>query len=292
MTRVFGRFVAGVLLALGSGAVAFAQQGGRMAAGCPLADPRAFHACALGRMKTFVPPRTPEGVPDMQGYWDRAYMSQDIEEHAANAFNIQAGPSLILDTPDRKIPYQPWAMAVRKGIVDRFISPLAACLAGAPRYALSPGPQEILQRPGYVVHLLEFSHAHRVIPTSAQPHLGSAIKLHVGDSRGRWEGNTLVVDVTNSSGLTWIDNAGNFFSDRLHAVERYTMIDADTIHFEARMEDPQVYTQPWTFVSALVRNKEPGFQLYEQACHEGNRSVEGSESIGMRRFPGVVPPGR
>ena len=70
------------------------------------------------------------------------------------------------------------------------------------------------------------------------------------------------------------------------------MVDADTIHYEARIEDPQVYTRPWTMVSALLRNKEPGFQLFEQACHEGNGSIKGSKSIGMKMYPGVAPPDR
>ena len=294
MTQFLGRLAAGSLLVVLSGAVTFAQQQApRTAAGCPLADPAKFHACAVEKMKTFTPPRTADGVANIQGHWDRAYTSQDIEEHVADRLNTQAGPSIVLDTPDRKIPYQPWAMALKKDMVARYISPLAACLPpGVPRYAIAPGPHEIIQTPGYVVHLLEFSHSHRIIPTTAQPHVGSAIRLYLGDSRGRWEGNTLVVDVRNSNGLTWIDNAGNFFSDRLHVVERYTMVDADTIHYEARIEDPQVYTRPWTMVSALLRNKEPGFQLFEQACHEGNHSVDGSERIGMKMYRGVDPPGR
>jgi len=294
MTQFLGRLAAGSLLLVVSVVVTFAQdQAPRTAAGCPLADPAKFHACAVEKMKTFKPPQTSDGVANMQGYWDRAYTSQDIEEHGADPLNTQAGPSIVLDTPDRKIPYQPWAMALKKDMVARYISPLAACLPpGVPRDAIAPGPHEIIQTPGYVIHLLEFSHAFRVIPITAQPHVGGAITLFQGDSRGRWDGNTLVVDVTNSNGLTWIDNAGNFFSDRLHVVERYTMVDADTIHYEARIEDPQVYTRPWTMVSALVRNKEPEFQLFEQACHEGNRSIEGSESIGMKMYRGVAPPGR
>ncbi|MGH9256510.1 MAG: hypothetical protein ACRD3C_18275 [Vicinamibacterales bacterium] len=292
--RSFGSLGAAVLMPLLAAVPVFAQgQAPRTAAGCPLADPATFHACAVEKVKTFTPPRTADGVPNMQGYWDRAYTSQDIEEHGPDAFNTQAGPSIVLDTPDRKIPYQPWAMALKKDMVARFISPLAACLPpGVPRWVIAPGPHEIIQTPGFVAHLLEFSHSHRVIPTTERPHVGSAIKLYLGDSRGRWEGNTLVVDVRNSNGLTWIDNAGNFFSDRLHVVERYTMIDADAIHYEARIEDPQVYTRPWTMVSALLRNKAPGFQLFEQACHEGNRSIEGSESIGMKVYRGVAPPGR
>ena len=292
--QFLGRLAAGTLLAVVSGAVTFAQQQpSRTAAGCPLAVPATFHACAVEKMKTFTPPRTADGVPNIQGYWDRAYTSQDIEEHGADAFNTQAGPSIVLDPPNGRIPYQPWAMALKKDMVARYISPLAACLPpGVPRYVVAPGPHEIIQTPGYIVHLLEFSHSQRIIPTTAQPHVRSAIRLYLGDSRGRWEGNTLVVDVKNSNGLTWIDNAGNFFSDRLHVVERYTMVDADTIHYEGRIEDPQVYTRPWTMVSALLRNKAPGFQLFEQACHEGNRSIEGSESIGMKMYRGVAPPGR
>jgi hypothetical protein len=294
MTQFIGRLAAGSLLVVVSVAVTVAQpRMPRTAAGCPLADPAKFHACAVEKMKSFTPPRTADGVPNIQGSWDRAYTSQDIEEHGADQFNIVAGPSIVLDPPDRKIPYQPWAMALKKDMVARYISPLAACLPpGVPRYAIAPGPHQIVQTPGYVVHLLEFSHSHRIIPTTARPLLGSAIRLYLGDSRGRWEGSTLVVDVRNSNGLTWIDNAGNFFSDRLHVVERYTMVDADTLHYEARIEDPQVYTRPWTMVSALLRNKEPGFQLFEQACHEGNHSIKGSESIGMKMYRGVAPPGR
>jgi hypothetical protein len=294
MTQFPSRLAAGSILVVMSVAVTFAQQQARprTAAGCPLADPARFHACAVEKMKTFTPPQTADGVPDIQGYWERAYTSQDIEEHGADQFNIVAGPSIVLDTPDRKIPYQPWAMALKKDMVARYISPLAACLPpGVPRYAIAPGPHVVIQTPGYVVHMLEFSHSHRIIPTTAQPHVGSGIRLYLGDSRGRWEGNTLVVDVRNSNGLTWIDNAGNFFSDHLRVVERYTMVDADTIHYQAHIEDPQVYTRPWTMVSALLRNKEPGFQLYEQACHEGNGSIKGSTSIGMKMYPGVAPPG-
>jgi hypothetical protein len=291
MAQRLRRLAVGTLLLLTSGVVADAQQAPRMAAGCPLADPAKFHACAVGKMNAFTPPRMPDGVPDFQGMWERAYTSQDIEEHPADGLNTQAGPSLVLDTPDRRIPYQPWAAALRKEMVATYISPLAACWPpGVPRYVIAPGPHQILQTPGQIVHMLEFAHSHRVIPTAVRPHVPGALKLFLGDSRGRWEGNTLVVDVRNSNGLTWIDNAGNFYSDQLHVVERYTMVDANTIHYEARIEDPQVYTRPWTMVSALQRNREPMFELFEQACHEGNKSVEGSLEIGMKMYRGITPP--
>ena len=259
----------------------------RAAAGCPL-DPVKFHACALPKTKTFNPPLTEDGRPDLQGYWERAFTSQDVEEHGADGLNIQPGPSLVVDTPDHKIPYQPWALEFRKGIADRFISPLASCFPpGVPRHTIAPASHRIVQMPGYVVYMLEYSHSYRIIPTDGRSHVSSDVKLWQGDSRGRWEGNTLIVDITNTNGLAWLDNAGNFASDALHVVERYTLIDRDTIHYEARLEDPKVYTRPWTMVSALTRNREPAFEIWEQACHEGNRSVEDQKSLGLKPFPGI-----
>jgi hypothetical protein len=283
---------AAVLMLLGSADRTSAQgRAPRMAAGCPL-EPVQFHECALPRMKAFDPPRTPDGKPDLQGYWDRAFTSQDVEEHGPDGLNTQAGPSLVIDTPDHRIPYQPWALAFRKGIVERFISPLASCFPpGIPRDIVAPAAHQIVQTPGYVMHLLEYSHSYRIIPTTGEPHVGSAIKLFQGNSRGRWEGNTLVVDVTNTNGLTWLDNAGNFSSDALHVVERYTLVDRDTIHYEGRIEDPRVYTRPWTMVSALIRNKEPRFEVWEQACHEGNQSVVDQLRLGLKPYAGVAPPG-
>ena len=259
----------------------------RAAAGCPL-EPVKFHACALPKTKTFDPPRTEDGRPDLQGYWERAFTSQDVEEHGADGLNIQPGPSLVVDTPDHRIPYQPWALEFRKGIADRFISPLASCFPpGVPRHTIAPASHRIVQMPGYVVYMLEYSHSYRIIPTDGRSHVSGDVKLWQGDSRGRWEGNTLVVDISNTNGLTWLDNAGNFASDALHVVERYTLIDRDTIHYEARLEDPKVYTRPWTMVSALTRNREPAFEIWEQACHEGNRSVEDQKSLGLKPFPGI-----
>jgi hypothetical protein len=267
-------------------------QGGapRTAAGCPL-EPVKFHECALPKTKTFNPPRTPDGKPDMQGYWERAFTSQDVEEHGADGLNVQPGPSLVLDTPDHKIPYQPWALEFRKNIAERFISPLASCFPpGIPRDIVAPGAHQIVQTPGSVMHLLEYSHSYRIISTTGDPHVPGSVKLWQGNSRGRWDGNTLVVDVTNTNGLAWLDNAGNFVSDALHVVERLTMVDLDTIHYEARLEDPKVYTRPWTMVSALVRNKEPKFEIWEQACHEGNRSVDDQMRLGMKPYLEIASP--
>ncbi len=284
-------FMAAAIVILPPTRVAEAQQpAAATAGGCPV-EPARFHACALQRMKTFTPRRTADGQPDLQGLWNRTVTSQDIEEHGADGLNIQAGPSLVVDTPDRRIPYQPWALAFRNAMVARFISPLAACLPpGLPRHVYAPAAHQILQTRESVVHMLEYSHSYRVIPTVDRPHVPASLRLWQGDSRGRWEGNTLRVDVTNQNGLTWFDNAGNFASEALHVVERFTLLDADTIHYEARLDDPNVYTRPFTIAFALVRNTTPDFEVWEQACHEGNRSVEGMLEVGLKPFPGVRPP--
>jgi hypothetical protein len=138
----------------------------------------------------------------------------------------------------------------------------------------SPGAFQIVQTPGYVVFFFGNSHAYRIIPTDGRPHLGKNVKLWQGNSRGRWEGNTLVVDVTNQNDRTWFDSHGTFHSDAVHVVERYTFVDPDTIRYEARIEDPTVFTRPWTLALPLRRNKEAGIELWEEACHEGERSVE------------------
>ena len=100
---------------------------------------------------------------------------------------------------------------------------------------------------------------------------GPAIRLSGGDSRGRWEGNTLVIDVTNQRDKVWLDAVGNFFSEPVHVVERFTMIDPNVLHYEATINDPNVYTRPWTIVSGWRRNVEPPLEIWENACWEGIR---------------------
>jgi hypothetical protein len=100
--------------------------------------------------------------------------------------------------------------------------------------------------------------------------------MWMGDSRGRWEGNTLVIDVTNHNDLTWFDQAGGYHSDALHVVERLTFVDADTINYEATLEDPKAYTRPWKIAFTILRHKEEGFELLEDACFEG---VQGDANL-------------
>src|SRR5438552_6242949 len=105
-----------------------------------------------------------------------------------------------------------------------------------------------------------------------------------GDSRGRWDGNTLVIDVTNLNGYTWFDDSGNFYTNAAHLVERLTLIDPDTIHYEVTVEDPKTYTRPWKLVWALVRQKQPGFALLEEAWREGERDASRIREAGGYRY--------
>lgn len=241
----------------------------------------------------WTPPLTADGQPDIQGYWDsgsgkksfESYTLEGVpgsEEHTRITSGQVRGPleSVVIDPPDGRIPYQPWALARRNEIAINSLNPtklehidgrLRCLLPGVPRqvYEIMPRQAQILQQPGLVVMLSEFTHAYRVIRLDGRPHLGDQIKLWQGDSRGRWEGDTLVVDVTNQIGK-WLDVLGDFHSDAVHVVERFTYAAADTIRYEATIEDSKVYTRPWKVAFILSRHKEAGFELMESACHEGN----------------------
>jgi hypothetical protein len=183
---------------------------------------------------------------------------------------------MIVDPPDHTIPYTPAAQAIKN---RRFANhhnptlqlrdPIFRCLlAGVPRFEFLQ-PFRIIQNPGYVLFLYQYEHAFRVIPLDGRPHLEENIKLWRGDSRGRWEGNTLVVDVTNHDARTWFDQAGAYHSDALHVVERFAFVDANTINYEATLEDPKAYTRPWKIAFTHKRTAEQGFELLEDACIEG-----------------------
>ncbi len=276
---------------------------GTLVAGCP-AEPLAFHTCALEKANTFNPPRTPSGKPDMQGYW-RGRLVQAFSVEGVSGTEPLVGdlimpwtvaPAMVVDPPDRKIPYQPWAAEIgRLGVnYHKYIDPRTACgSGGVPRLALQDANQ-ILQPWGddYVLWLFEDHHAERVIAMDGRRPLGENIKLKNGDSRGRWDGNTLAIDVTNVNGYTWFDDSGNFYTDAAHLVERLTMVDADTIHYEVTVEDPKAYTRPWKLVWALVREKEPGFELLEEACWEGERDLPRIREQGFRHYFGETWRGR
>ncbi len=283
-------------LAIAAGASLAAQDGkAKTVGGCP-AEPAAFHACALDKAKTFTPPRSRSGKPDLQGYW-RGQLAQSFSVEGvsgseplvgSSVMPWQISPAMIVDPPDRKIPYQAWAIPIgRIGVnYHQYVDPRTACgSGGVPRLALQDASQ-ILQPDGdqFLVWLHEDHHVQRVIAMNGRPPLGNDIKVTNGDSRGHWDGNTLVIDSANFNGYNWFDDSGNFYTDTVHIVERLTMIDRDTIHYEVRVEDPKVYTRPWTLVWALVREKEPGFELLEEACREGQRDLDTLLQSGMKYY--------
>ena len=264
--------------------------------GCP-GDVLLFHNCAQEKAKTFNPPRTPRGTPDLQGYW-RAVLTSDFSVEGVTDAEPRTrdaimpwtvAPPMVVDPPDRRIPYQPWAAKLgRKGVhYEQYVDPRTACGTGGVGRAV-PGAYQFIQSEsdGHVLWLYDDQNVSRFIPTDGRPHIGKDIKLLQGDSVGRWEGTSLVVDVTNLKGFTWLDDAGNFYTDAAHIVERLTMIDPDTIHYQLTLEDPTAYTRPWTMSWAFGREKQASYELLEVACWEGERDVPLLLKLGFRRYFG------
>jgi hypothetical protein len=256
--------------------------------GCP-GESSLFHPCAIARAASYRPPRTPDGHPDLQGFWrGPASGTENVEEHPMTD-DDNGGRSLIVEPADGKIPYQPWAAALQKENRSKYVEPNVPCFpSGVPRSMYVPTQIEILQSPGYVLILFERAHTYRIIPTTSRPHAGANIGLWMGDSRGRWDGNTLVVDVANHNAKTWFDQAGNFHSPDARMLERFSLIDPDTIHYQVTVDDPGVYTRSWTMAFPLRRNKEKGFRLLEEACHEGERNTDPLIRAGQRIYQGVT----
>ena len=192
----------------------------------------------------------------------------------------------IIDPEDQILPYQPWAKERRDEVLRTYGDPNPAQVdtqtrawpAGVPRvnvYTSHDGsigaPMQILQSPGYVIFLYEVAHEFRVVPLDDRPHPGEDIKLWMGDSRGRWEGNTLVIETTNNNDSTRLTIVGDFHSDELVVTEEWTFFDQNRIEYRATIDDPQVYTRPWTIGMTLTRGQ-PGTELLEYAGVEGDLS--------------------
>jgi hypothetical protein len=206
-----------------------------------------------------------------------------VEEHKTASFEIPAGPGVIVDPADGKIPYQPWAMEKKKDMVANHLAddPQAHCfLSGVPRQMWTPFGFQIIQPKGAVMLNFEAFHAFRVLHLGGK-HPDQAIKMFEGDSRARWEGDTLVVDTTNMNSRTWFDMEANFHGENLHVLERFKPLDENTIQYEATMTEPEVYTRPWTVRFNLVRNLEEGYETLEYACVEGEQDLQHyTESVG------------
>lgn len=240
--------------------------------------------------KTSGPPRAADGKPDLTGVWQGGSTQRGSWEETNQGAGVggsgrnPAAPVVLSsnDRPDGReaAPYQPWAAQKvleafnRRGIDD----PTARCLpAGIPRTVmLGLFPQQIVQTPKQVVILYEYMSAFRVIPLNA-PHRDDLIPSYMGDSVAHWEGDTLVVDVIGFNDKSWLAGTGTFHSDELHITERYTRVDKDQINYEVTMDDPNVFTKPWTLRSTLMLRE--GTRLQEMVCAENNIDLDRYEKL-------------
>ena len=251
---------------------------------------------------SYEAPRTADGRPDLSGIWQVLNTANyDLQAHAARPAlaripaRPRAGrPGLARATPvelpaapvralgavggvpagegvvvSDEIPYQPWAAAQKQDNAEHWLErdPEIKCfMPGVPRATYMPYPFQIIQGTDKILIAYEFAGTTRTIHmddvgTSPSP-------TWMGWSRGRWEGDTLVVDVTSFNGQAWFDRAGNFSSDALHVVERYTPVSPFHLMYEATIEDPNVFTRPWTIRMPLYRRYEADKQLLEYKCVE------------------------
>ena len=208
-------------------------------------------------------PRMSDGRPNLQGIWQVLNAAAwDIQDHSAR-LGVPAGQGVVVGN---EIPYQQWALARKaQNFAERATADpeTKGYLPGVPRLMYMPFPFQIFQTPGHIAMTFEYAQSVRVIYTNGTPHPRGPIEWWLGDSRGRWEGDTLVVDVVHFTDQTWLDRAGNFHSGALHLVERYTMRGPDHIAYEVTVEDPKVFTRPWTMRMVLYRRKEPDARLLE-----------------------------
>jgi hypothetical protein len=228
-------------------------------------------------------PRAWNGKPDLTGIWQANSTQRGSWEEANTGTGVGGtGANPIAPvapaSTDRQTaapaPYQPWAAKkVLESFNNRDIDdPTARCLpAGIPRlHSIGLFPMQIVQTPTQVVILYEYTNVFRVIPLNVK-HPDDIEPSYLGNSVGRWEGDTLVVDIAGFNDRTWLVGAGTFHSEALHITERYTLVDKDRIDYEAVMEDPRVFTKPWTYKSSLMLRE--GTRLREYICAEDNRDV-------------------
>jgi hypothetical protein len=235
-------------------------------------------------------PRASDGKPDLTGVWQGGSTQRGSWEQANGGVGVGGSgrdPSapVALSSNDRPAnregaPYQPWAAQKvleafnRRGIDD----PTSQCLpAGLPRTVmLGLFPQQIVQTPTQIIMLYEYMNVFRVIPLNAK-HPDDIIPSYTGNSVGRWDGDTLVVDVTGFNDKTWLAGTGTFHTDALHVTERFTRVDKDQINYEVTMEDPNVLTKPWTLRSTLMLRE--GTRLEEYVCAENNIDPDRYEKL-------------
>jgi hypothetical protein len=247
-------------------------------------------AAAAQNADTASVPRTSSGRPDLTGVWQGGSTQPGPWEEANAGLGVggsgrNPNAPVVASSNDRPAgragaPYQDWAAAKvleayeRRGIDD----PTGHCLPpGIPRSVmLGLFPQQIVQTPTTIVILYEYMHTFRVIALDA-PHPDDLLPSYMGNSVARWDGDTLVVDVTGFNDKTWLAGTGTFHSEALHIVERYTRVSKDRIDYEVTMEDPNVLTKPWVLRSSLMLRE--ATRLQEYVCAENNLDLDRYEKL-------------
>ena len=217
--------------------------------------------------ESYVVPRTMDGQPDLQGIWQSLNTAVwNIQDHSSS-WGVPAGQGVVVGN---EIPYQPWAQEQREeNFENRMTNDTEAnCkMVGVPRITYMPYPFQILQTPNQVVMTYEWVHTIRNIFMTGE-HPEGPIQWYMGDSRGRWEGDTLVVDVVHFTDETWFDRSGNFHGESLHVIERYTRTGPDHMLYEVTIEDPEVFSEPWQLSMSLYRRQEENIRVLEYECYE------------------------
>jgi hypothetical protein len=233
---------------------------------------------AAGTRKSAVP-RAANGKPDLTGVWQGGTSRRGSWDEANSGLGVGGtgrDPNAPANPASQQVitvpaPYQPWAAKKvlefynRRGIDD----PVGLCLPpGIPRLNIvGLFPFQIVQTPQQIVILYEYMHSYRVIPLNTK-HPDDVAPTYMGDSVGRWEGDTLVVDVVGFNDKTWLTGTGTFHSESLHVTERYTRIDRDQINYDVTMDDPAVFTEPWIIHTAIMLRE--GTRVQEYVCAENN----------------------
>lgn len=232
---------------------------------------------ALAAGKASAQPARIEGKPDLNGVWQAIGTAHwNLEGHSAEALPdfwqlgaigaIPAGRSIV---EGGNIPYLPEALARREENRAGWPAndPEAKCYQpGIPRATYLPYPFRIVQGVGDILFAYEFASANRVV--HMDEYVESPIDSYMGWSNGRWEGDTLVIEVSDFNGLTWFDRAGNHHSAAMTVIERYTMQGPDHMLYEATIEDPETFSRPWTISLMLYRNIDPNARLGQFKCVE------------------------
>jgi len=249
-------------------------------------------ASAEGVLDEF--PRTPAGRPDLSGVWQALNSAHwNLEPHASAypvvlelgaQFAVPPGPGVV---EGGNIPYLPEALAERdRRFANRLDEdPEGRCyLGGVPRSTYMPYPFQILQNENDVVIAYQYATGFRRIFVNGQDE--APLDSWMGWSNGHWEGDSFVVDVTGLNGLTWLDRAGNYASENAHITERYTPLGPNHIEYEATIEDPTVFSRPWTIRMPLYRIVDENFRLLEFKCEP----YAEEKIYGHLRKPGTAPP--